>query len=83
MDVKLDFLNNRGFDVGDIVRIYGTLGIVIVDIDKKYNILCIEDEETAKKGELWSGYSMTKEELAERGEIELIRKSKDVKIVIK
>lgn len=82
MNVRLDFLNNKGFDVGDIVRIYGTLGIVIVDIDKKYNILCVEDGETVKKGELWSGYSMTEEELAKRGEIELIRKSKDVKITI-
>lgn len=84
MNISLDFLKNKGFDVGDIVRIDSILGIVIKDINGDYNILSIEESKPHKleKGELWSGRFMSKEELEEKTGIELIRKSKDVKINI-
>lgn len=84
MNINLNFLNNRKLSVGDIVRVHDVLGIIVKDIDDNYNILSMEQSHSFQldKGELWYGRSVTKKELEETNAVELIKKSKDVKIII-
>lgn len=84
MNINLNFLNNKKFSVGDIVRVHGVLGIIVKDIDDNYNVLSMEQSDSFRldKGELWYGRPVTKKELEETNAVELIKKSKDVKITI-